>query len=128
MTNLLCTFFGGHGGAPLGLVEIMTLYSAITIDFSEFAFLSFWTLAAALMLAGQIIVLVGLSKRNLLDTMRFGRTGTILLILSLIIIAVGMCGHLLTATLITSTPFLVLTIAFWWTTRRLNKKKIVNGT
>ncbi|HSC55437.1 MAG TPA: hypothetical protein VLC98_17540 [Phnomibacter sp.] len=122
VTNLLCTFLGGHGGAPLGLVELITLYSVITFNFSEFPFFSFWTLAAAFMLAGQVIVLIGLWKTNLLDTIRFGKFGTILLILPLIVIAVEMGGHLWTATLITSLPFLVLTIAFWWTTVRLHKR------
>lgn len=128
VTNLLCTFFGGHGGALLGLVELMTLYSAITFDFSEFSLFSFWTLAASFMLAGQVVVMLGLWKTNLLDTIRFGRFGTILLILPLIVIAVGMEGHLWTAALITSSPFLVLTIAFWWTTVRLHKKELINGT
>lgn len=128
LTNLLCTFFGGHGGAPLGLVELMTLYSAITFNFKEFPFFSFWTLATAFMLAGQVIMLLGLWKTNLLDTIRLGRLGTILLILPLIVIATAMSGHLLTATLITSLPFLVLTIAFWWTTIKLHNKQLVNGT
>jgi hypothetical protein len=128
VTNLLCTFFGGHGGAPLGLVELMTLYSAITNDFSEFLFFSFWTLAAAFMLAGQVIVLFGLWKTNLLDTIRFGRFGTVLLIFPLIVITVGMGGELWTATLITSSPFLVLTIVFWWKTVKSHRKKLVNGT
>lgn len=128
MTNLLCTFFGGHGGAPLGLVELMTLYSVITIDFSTFPLFSFWTLAAAFMLAGQIIILIGLWKTNLVDTIRLGKFGTVLLILPLIVITVGMSEQLWTATLITSSPFLLLTIVFWWTTARLHKNKIVNGT
>lgn len=127
-TNLLCTFFGGHGGAPLGLVELMALYSAITANFDEFPFFSFWTLSAILMIIGQVIVLVGICKTNSIDTIRFGRFGTILLTLPLLLMVWRMHANMWTATLATSAPFLTLTIVFWWTTRNSNEIKLPSGT
>jgi hypothetical protein len=126
VTNLFCTFFGGHGGAPLGLLELGVIYSTVTLNFDVFPFLSFWTLAAFIMLVGQVVVLVGLRKNDLIDTVHWGRFGTLLLILPLIVVAVGVGEEFLTATLITSSPFLVLTIVFWWTTRSCNRRQFLN--
>lgn len=74
VTNLCCTFFGGHGGAPLLLVELIALHSAITLNFDEYPLLSFWTLAAVFLLAGQIIILIGIRKKT--EDILFCREGS----------------------------------------------------
>ena len=128
VTNLLCTFVAGHGGIPLGLLELLTIYSAITLNFDEFPFLSFWTLAAVLMMVGQVLTVIAIRKHNLLDTIQYGRFATILLTTPLLIIIQLLPEQLWTVAVISSTPFLVLTIMFWWNTRRSKVKLLINGT
>jgi hypothetical protein len=128
VTNLLCTFLAGHGGIPLGLLELLTLYSAITMNFDEFPFLSFWTLAAVFMIVGQVLTAIAIRKHNLLDTIQYGRLGTILLTIPVFIIILLLHGQFWTVAVITSTPFLILTIMFWWSTRSSKAKTLINGT
>ncbi len=128
MTNLLCTFAAGHGVIPLGLLELLTLYSTVTLNFDEFPLLSFWTLAGVLLIIGQVLTIAAIRKRELTDTIKFGRVGTILLLTPLIIIALALNEHVWTVAVVSSVPFLILTIVFWLTTIISKEYLPMNGT
>ena len=128
MTNLLCTFAAGHGVIPLGLLELLTLYSTVTLNFDEFPLLSFWTLAGVFLIIGQVLTIAAIRKRELTDTIKFGRVGTILLLTPLIIIALALNEHVWTVAVVSSVPFLILTIVFWLTTIISKEYLPMNGT
>lgn len=128
VTNLLCTFAAGHGVIPLGLLELLTLYSTVTLNFDEFPLLSFWTLAGVLLIIGQVLTIAAIRKRELTDTIKFGRVGTILLLTPLIIIALALNEHVWTVAVVSSVPFLILTIVFWLTTIISKEYLPMNGT
>lgn len=128
ITNLLPTIAAGHGAIPLGLLELLTFYSAITMNFEEFPLFSFWTLAALLMIIGQIFIVLAIKSQYLTINRKFGRLGTLILLTPLIIIASIAQDHLWTVLIVTSIPFLVLTIVLWWRTT-INKASVsLNGT
>ncbi|MEO9217373.1 MAG: hypothetical protein ABI315_02240 [Bacteroidia bacterium] len=128
VTNLLCSFVAGHGGIPLGLLELLTLYSALTLTFDEFPLFSYWTLATALMIVGQILTIMATRKKNLSDTTLYGRFGTIFLLLPVVIIILMLSEQVWTVALISSMPFLILTIIFWWNTRSSKAQLLISGT
>ena len=127
LTNLLCTFVAGHGAIPLGLVEILTLYSIITFNFDEFPFFSFWTLATLIMGIGQVLTVVAINRRGLKVSTKFGKAGTVLLLLALIIVAWNLRAEIWILTIVTSMPFLVSTIAFWWSAVRFKTTPAAEG-
>lgn len=128
VTNLICTFAAGHGAIPLGLLELLTLYSTATLNFDEFPLLSFWTLAAVTLIIGQVFTIIAIRKRELTDMIKFGRFGSILLLTPLIIITLSLKEHVWTVAVVSSIPFFILTIAFWWTTTISKAYLPINGT
>ena len=127
VTNLLCSFVAGHGGISLGLLELLTLYSAFTFTFDEFPLFSYWTLATAIMIVGQILTIIAIRKNNLPETRLYGRFGTIFLLLPVVIINLMFSEQVWTVALISSMPFLILTIIFWWNTRSSKAEHLINA-
>ena len=115
LANLICTLIGGHGFAPLGLIEYLTIAATFSGNFQDFPFLSHWTLSSYILLLGQILIIIGLFKNDKSITNKYGLVGIIFLTLALITLACSSNfspSSSLKFFILTCAPFIILSIIF----------------
>ena len=114
LTNLICTFAAGHAIIPLGLFEPFLIMGCVSADWTTQS-PTLWKISTALLLLGQIIVIIALTKKTINSLLLFGSIGLALLTSAVVAVYYTMVEQAWTITLVTSLPYITCATLFIWT-------------